>query len=101
MGHPSLKVSAPLPRENEIPVPSLRRTQRQDGSQQMSHVRIRNRFCPRMLGNSFCRDPDSPDWSDNGYFRSLRSMHPSHMLREGAWPNLTPLPVLRGRQLPS
>jgi hypothetical protein len=68
MGHPSLKVSAPLPRGNEISVPSLRRTQRQDGSQQRSHVRIRKSLCPRMLANSFYRDSESTDWTDKGIF---------------------------------
>ena len=70
MERPSLKVSAPLPRGNKIPVPSLRRTQRQDGSQQVSHVRIRNPICPRMLANSFCRDSESADSSDKGIFEA-------------------------------
>jgi hypothetical protein len=37
-----------------------------------------------MLANSFCGDPDSDDSSNKGYFRSFRTMHSSHMLREGA-----------------
>ena len=41
-----------------------------------------------MLENRFCRDPDSADSSDKGYFRSFRTMHSSHMLREGARPEI-------------
>jgi integrase len=41
-----------------------------------------------MLANSFCRDSDPADSSDNGYFRSFRTMHSSHMLREGARPEI-------------
>lgn len=52
-GHPSLKVSAPLPRGNEIPVPSLRRTQRQDGSQQMLHIHIRKSLCRECWQTAF------------------------------------------------
>jgi len=37
-----------------------------------------------MLANSFCRDSDPADSSDKGYFRSFRTMHSSHRLREGA-----------------
>src|SRR6266581_7403935 len=54
----------------------------------MSHVRTRNPICPRMLANSFCRDSDSADSSDKGYFRSFRTKHSSHMLREGARPEV-------------
>jgi integrase len=39
-----------------------------------------------MLANSFCRDSDLADSADNGCFRSFRTMHSSHMLREGARP---------------
>jgi len=41
-----------------------------------------------MLANSFCRDSDSADSSNKGYFRSFRTMHSSHMLREGARPEI-------------
>jgi hypothetical protein len=41
-----------------------------------------------MLTNSFCRDSDSADSSDKGYFRSFRTMHSSRMLREGARPEI-------------
>src|SRR5712692_6910048 len=54
----------------------------------MSNVRTRNPICPGMLANSFCRDSDSADSTNKGYFRSFRTMHSSHMLREGARPEL-------------
>src|SRR5437773_10439696 len=54
----------------------------------MSHVHTRNPICPRMLANSFYRDSDSADSSYKGYFRSFRTMHSSHMLREGARPEV-------------
>jgi hypothetical protein len=41
-----------------------------------------------MLTNSFCRDSDLADSSDKGYFRSFRTMLSSHMLREGATPEI-------------
>ena len=41
-----------------------------------------------MLANSFFRDSDSADSSNKGYFRSFRTMHSSHMLREGATPEI-------------
>jgi hypothetical protein len=45
-------------------------------------------FCRRMLANSFCRDSESADSSDKGYFRSFRTMHFNRMLREGASPEV-------------
>jgi hypothetical protein len=54
----------------------------------MSHVRTRDRSCPRMLANSFCRDSHAADRRNKGYFRSFRTMHSSHMLREGARPEV-------------
>jgi site-specific recombinase XerD len=41
-----------------------------------------------MLANSSVRDSESADSSDKGYFRSFRTMHSSHMLREGARPEV-------------
>jgi integrase len=41
-----------------------------------------------MLGNSFCRDSDSADSTNKRYFRSFGTMHSSHMLREGARPEI-------------
>jgi integrase len=41
-----------------------------------------------MLANRFCRDSDSADSNDKGYFRSFHTMHSSHMLREGARPEI-------------
>src|SRR5262249_52387328 len=55
---------------------------------QMSHLHARNPICPRMFANSFCRDSDSADSSDKGYFQSFRTMHSSNMLREGARPGV-------------
>jgi integrase len=43
---------------------------------------------PANVGNSFCRDSDSADSSDKGYFRSFRTMHSSPMLREGERPEM-------------
>src|SRR5260370_21283031 len=54
----------------------------------MSYVHTRNPLCPRMLANSFCRDSGSADSSDKGYFRSFRTLHSSHRLREGARPEV-------------
>jgi len=39
-----------------------------------------------MLANRFCRDSGAADSSNKGNVRSFRSMHSSHMLREGARP---------------
>ena len=55
---------------------------------QMSHGRFQKSLCPRMLANSFCGDPDSADSSDKGYFRSFGTLRSSHMLREGARPEV-------------
>jgi len=43
-----------------------------------------------MFAISLFRDSDSADSSDKGYFRSFRTMHSSHMLREGARPEIVP-----------
>src|SRR6266849_10703724 len=54
----------------------------------MSHVHSRKSLCPRMLANRFCRDSDSADSSNKGYFRSFRTLHTSPMPREGARPEI-------------
>jgi integrase len=41
-----------------------------------------------MLTNSFCRDSDSADSRNKGYFGIFRTMHSSRMLREGARPEV-------------
>jgi len=41
-----------------------------------------------MLASSLCRDSAPADSSDKGYFRSFRTAHSSHRLREGARPEL-------------
>jgi hypothetical protein len=43
-----------------------------------------------MSANSICRDSDSSESSDKGYFRSFRTTHSSHMLREAARPEIVP-----------
>src|SRR6516165_5462191 len=41
-----------------------------------------------MLTNSFCRDSDSADSSDKGYFRNFCTIHSSHMWRRWARPEV-------------
>jgi len=41
-----------------------------------------------MLANSICGDSDSSTSADKGYFRRFRTMHSSHMLREGGRPGI-------------
>ena len=41
-----------------------------------------------MLANRFCRDSDSADSSNKGYFRSFRTLHSSPVPREGARPEI-------------
>ncbi len=41
-----------------------------------------------MLANSICRDSYSANSADKGYFRSFRTMHSGHVLRESARPEI-------------
>ena len=41
-----------------------------------------------MFAISLCRGPDTADSSDKRYFQSVRIMHSSHSLREGAEPEV-------------
>jgi len=41
-----------------------------------------------MVANSLCGDSDSSNSADKAHFRSFRTMHSGHMLREGARPEI-------------
>jgi hypothetical protein len=61
----------------------------------MSHLHAR---APFMLTNSFCRDSESTDSSDKGYFWSFRTTRSSHTLREDARPEVVHGFVARSRE---
>jgi probable HAF family extracellular repeat protein len=43
---------------------------------------------PNLPANDFCRESDPADPSNKGYFRSFRTEHSSHLLRESARPEV-------------
>lgn len=58
-----------------------------EGKWQISHVHTRIPICPGMLATT-CGVSAPADSSDKVYFRSFRTMHSSHMLREGEMPKV-------------
>jgi len=54
----------------------------------MSHVHARDPICPRMLATTLRRDSTWPTPAIRGIFRSFRTAHSSHTLREGARPEV-------------